>query len=92
MCDDVFCKQSSSQFMRHAKRRKLTVEDFNRALRWSNVEVICNCTAMIYQLESFYVNVCAFTRPSVAMGPRMHCRFALSKKESFSLSKTGMSI
>lgn len=31
--------QSSSQFMRHAKRRKLTVEDFNRALRWSNVEV-----------------------------------------------------
>lgn len=25
--------------MRHAKRRKLTVEDFNRALRWSNVEV-----------------------------------------------------
>uniref|UniRef100_A0A8C8FL80 TAF6-like RNA polymerase II p300/CBP-associated factor-associated factor 65 kDa subunit 6L n=1 Tax=Oncorhynchus tshawytscha TaxID=74940 RepID=A0A8C8FL80_ONCTS len=32
--------QSSSQFMRHAKRRKLTVEDFNRALRWSNVEAI----------------------------------------------------
>lgn len=25
--------------MRHAKRRKLTVEDFNKALRWSNVEV-----------------------------------------------------
>ncbi|XP_072232541.1 TAF6-like RNA polymerase II p300/CBP-associated factor-associated factor 65 kDa subunit 6L [Leuresthes tenuis] len=33
--------QSSSQFMRHAKRRKLTVEDFNKALRWSNVEIIC---------------------------------------------------
>uniref|UniRef100_A0A8C4HPM7 TAF6-like RNA polymerase II p300/CBP-associated factor-associated factor 65 kDa subunit 6L n=1 Tax=Dicentrarchus labrax TaxID=13489 RepID=A0A8C4HPM7_DICLA len=33
--------QSSSQFMRHAKRRKLMVEDFNRALRWSNVEAIC---------------------------------------------------
>ncbi|XP_033962107.1 TAF6-like RNA polymerase II p300/CBP-associated factor-associated factor 65 kDa subunit 6L [Pseudochaenichthys georgianus] len=33
--------QSSSQFMRHAKRRKLTVEDFNRALRWSNVEAVC---------------------------------------------------
>ncbi|KAJ3585236.1 hypothetical protein NHX12_013957 [Muraenolepis orangiensis] len=33
--------QSSSQFMRHAKRRKMTVEDFNRALRWSNVEPIC---------------------------------------------------
>lgn len=32
-------EQSSSQFMRHAKRRKLTVEDFNRALRWSTVEV-----------------------------------------------------
>uniref|UniRef100_A0A4W5MHR9 TAF6-like RNA polymerase II p300/CBP-associated factor-associated factor 65 kDa subunit 6L n=1 Tax=Hucho hucho TaxID=62062 RepID=A0A4W5MHR9_9TELE len=32
--------QSSSQFMKHAKRRKLTVEDFNRALRWSNVEAI----------------------------------------------------
>lgn len=25
--------------MKHTKRRKLTVEDFNRALRWSNVEV-----------------------------------------------------
>ncbi|KAF6716787.1 TAF6-like RNA polymerase II p300/CBP-associated factor-associated factor 65 kDa subunit 6L [Oryzias melastigma] len=33
--------QSSSQFMKHAKRKKLTVEDFNRALRWSNVEAIC---------------------------------------------------
>ncbi|XP_018549391.1 TAF6-like RNA polymerase II p300/CBP-associated factor-associated factor 65 kDa subunit 6L isoform X2 [Lates calcarifer] len=33
--------QSSSQFMRHAKRRKLTVEDFSRALHWSNVEAIC---------------------------------------------------
>uniref|UniRef100_A0A8B9K502 TATA box binding protein associated factor (TAF) histone-like fold domain-containing protein n=1 Tax=Astyanax mexicanus TaxID=7994 RepID=A0A8B9K502_ASTMX len=33
--------QNSSQFMRHAKRRKLTVEDFNRALRWSNTETIC---------------------------------------------------
>uniref|UniRef100_A0A3P8WEE3 TAF6-like RNA polymerase II, p300/CBP-associated factor (PCAF)-associated factor n=1 Tax=Cynoglossus semilaevis TaxID=244447 RepID=A0A3P8WEE3_CYNSE len=33
--------QSSSQFMRHAKRSKLTVEDFNRALHWSNVEAIC---------------------------------------------------
>uniref|UniRef100_A0A672K976 TAF6-like RNA polymerase II p300/CBP-associated factor-associated factor 65 kDa subunit 6L n=1 Tax=Sinocyclocheilus grahami TaxID=75366 RepID=A0A672K976_SINGR len=31
--------QNSSQFMRHAKRRKLSVEDFNRALRWSNTEV-----------------------------------------------------
>ncbi|XP_029470739.1 TAF6-like RNA polymerase II p300/CBP-associated factor-associated factor 65 kDa subunit 6L isoform X1 [Rhinatrema bivittatum] len=30
--------QNSSQFLKHAKRRKLTVEDFNRALRWSNVE------------------------------------------------------
>ncbi|KAG5853271.1 hypothetical protein ANANG_G00071340 [Anguilla anguilla] len=37
--------QSSSQFMRHAKRRKLTVEDFNRALRWSNVEAVCGCGA-----------------------------------------------
>ncbi|XP_062850139.1 TAF6-like RNA polymerase II p300/CBP-associated factor-associated factor 65 kDa subunit 6L isoform X2 [Trichomycterus rosablanca] len=27
--------------MRHAKRRKLTVEDFNRGLRWSNTEVVC---------------------------------------------------
>uniref|UniRef100_A0A7N6FI92 TAF6-like RNA polymerase II p300/CBP-associated factor-associated factor 65 kDa subunit 6L n=1 Tax=Anabas testudineus TaxID=64144 RepID=A0A7N6FI92_ANATE len=37
--------QSSSQFMRHAKRRKLTVEDFNRALRWSNVDAICGYAA-----------------------------------------------
>ncbi|XP_063043177.1 TAF6-like RNA polymerase II p300/CBP-associated factor-associated factor 65 kDa subunit 6L [Engraulis encrasicolus] len=33
--------QSSSQFMRHAKRRKLTVEDFNRGLRWANVDAVC---------------------------------------------------
>uniref|UniRef100_A0A671N179 TAF6-like RNA polymerase II p300/CBP-associated factor-associated factor 65 kDa subunit 6L n=1 Tax=Sinocyclocheilus anshuiensis TaxID=1608454 RepID=A0A671N179_9TELE len=33
--------QNSSQFMRHAKRRKLSVEDLNRALRWSNTETIC---------------------------------------------------
>ncbi|XP_034282216.1 TAF6-like RNA polymerase II p300/CBP-associated factor-associated factor 65 kDa subunit 6L [Pantherophis guttatus] len=33
--------QNSSQFMKHTKRRKLTVEDFNRSLRWSNVEVVC---------------------------------------------------
>ncbi|KAM6160178.1 TAF6-like RNA polymerase II p300/CBP-associated factor-associated factor 65 kDa subunit 6L isoform 1-T1 [Erethizon dorsatum] len=33
--------QNSSQFMRHTKRRKLTVEDFNRALRWSSVEAVC---------------------------------------------------
>ncbi|XP_068524384.1 TAF6-like RNA polymerase II p300/CBP-associated factor-associated factor 65 kDa subunit 6L isoform X2 [Anas acuta] len=33
--------QNSSQFMKHTRRRKLTVEDFNRALRWSNVEAVC---------------------------------------------------
>uniref|UniRef100_A0A8D0GCN2 TAF6-like RNA polymerase II p300/CBP-associated factor-associated factor 65 kDa subunit 6L n=1 Tax=Sphenodon punctatus TaxID=8508 RepID=A0A8D0GCN2_SPHPU len=33
--------QNSTQFMKHTKRRKLTVEDFNRALRWSNVEAVC---------------------------------------------------
>ncbi|XP_060711735.1 TAF6-like RNA polymerase II p300/CBP-associated factor-associated factor 65 kDa subunit 6L isoform X1 [Hemiscyllium ocellatum] len=33
--------QNSTQFMRHAKRRRLTVEDFNRALRWANVEPVC---------------------------------------------------
>lgn len=31
--------QNSAQFLKHTRRRKLTVEDFNRALRWSNVEV-----------------------------------------------------
>ncbi|XP_078672563.1 TAF6-like RNA polymerase II p300/CBP-associated factor-associated factor 65 kDa subunit 6L isoform X2 [Branchiostoma floridae x Branchiostoma belcheri] len=30
--------QASCQFMRHAKRKRLTAEDFNRALRWGNVE------------------------------------------------------
>uniref|UniRef100_H2Q3X0 TATA-box binding protein associated factor 6 like n=1 Tax=Pan troglodytes TaxID=9598 RepID=H2Q3X0_PANTR len=36
----VYCDIFSifSQFMKHTKRRKLTVEDFNRALRWSSVE------------------------------------------------------
>ncbi|XP_036273162.1 TAF6-like RNA polymerase II p300/CBP-associated factor-associated factor 65 kDa subunit 6L [Pipistrellus kuhlii] len=33
--------QNSSQFMKHTKRRKLTVEDFNRALRWSSVQAVC---------------------------------------------------
>lgn len=37
--------QNSSQFMKHTKRRKLTVEDFNRALRWSSVEAVCGCGA-----------------------------------------------
>lgn len=75
-------QQSSSQFMRHAKRRKLTVEDFNRALRWSNVEVACNfhirppsgdsmsdvtVTPVFMFLSPF------FTRPSAAMEPRMLC-------------------
>ncbi|NXA57191.1 TAF6L factor, partial [Nothocercus julius] len=31
--------QNSSQFLKHTRRRRLTAEDFNRALRWSNVEV-----------------------------------------------------
>ena len=31
--------QTSCQFMRHAKRRKLTAEDFNRALRQSDCQV-----------------------------------------------------
>ncbi|NXX27742.1 TAF6L factor, partial [Nicator chloris] len=31
--------QNSSQFLKHTRRRRLTVEDFNRALRWSNVEI-----------------------------------------------------
>ncbi|XP_064359307.1 TAF6-like RNA polymerase II p300/CBP-associated factor-associated factor 65 kDa subunit 6L isoform X2 [Dromaius novaehollandiae] len=30
--------QNSSQFLKHTRRRRLTAEDFNRALRWSNVE------------------------------------------------------
>ncbi|XP_071962782.1 TAF6-like RNA polymerase II p300/CBP-associated factor-associated factor 65 kDa subunit 6L [Antedon mediterranea] len=33
--------QSSVQFMKHGRRKKLTHEDFNRALRWSDVEPIC---------------------------------------------------
>ncbi|NWV22279.1 TAF6L factor, partial [Origma solitaria] len=33
--------QNSSQFLKHTRRRRLTVEDFNRALRWSNVEAVC---------------------------------------------------
>ncbi|NXS19515.1 TAF6L factor, partial [Mystacornis crossleyi] len=35
--------QNSSQFLKHTRRRRLTVEDFNRALRWSNVEAVCGC-------------------------------------------------
>ncbi|PIK62671.1 putative TAF6-like RNA polymerase II [Apostichopus japonicus] len=32
--------QASTQFMKHAKRKKLLVEDFNKALKWSDVEPI----------------------------------------------------
>ncbi|XP_073410744.1 TAF6-like RNA polymerase II p300/CBP-associated factor-associated factor 65 kDa subunit 6L isoform X4 [Dendrobates tinctorius] len=32
--------QFSAQCLRHSRRRRLTVEDFNRALRWNNVEPI----------------------------------------------------
>ena len=31
--------QNAIQFMRHAKRRKLMTDDFDKALYWSNVEV-----------------------------------------------------
>lgn len=49
--------QSSSQFMRHAKRRKLTVEDFNRALRWSNVEVRATVWSLFVCLTSLSFNL-----------------------------------
>ncbi|XP_078000633.1 TAF6-like RNA polymerase II p300/CBP-associated factor-associated factor 65 kDa subunit 6L [Glandiceps talaboti] len=32
--------QASTQYMKHAKRRKLTSDDFNRALKWIDVEPI----------------------------------------------------
>ncbi|XP_022095715.1 TAF6-like RNA polymerase II p300/CBP-associated factor-associated factor 65 kDa subunit 6L isoform X2 [Acanthaster planci] len=32
--------QASTQFMKHAKRKRLHSEDFNKALRWSDVEPI----------------------------------------------------
>ncbi|XP_033626108.1 TAF6-like RNA polymerase II p300/CBP-associated factor-associated factor 65 kDa subunit 6L [Asterias rubens] len=32
--------QASTQFMKHAKRKRLNVEDFNKALRWSDVEPV----------------------------------------------------
>ncbi|TRY55354.1 hypothetical protein DNTS_020901 [Danionella cerebrum] len=54
--------QNSSQFMRHAKRRKLSVEDFNRALRWSNTQTVCGYGAQdslpfcpLKEGELFYV-------------------------------------
>ncbi|XP_053305005.1 TAF6-like RNA polymerase II p300/CBP-associated factor-associated factor 65 kDa subunit 6L [Spea bombifrons] len=33
--------QFSAQALRHSRRRRLTVEDLNRALNWSNVDAIC---------------------------------------------------
>ncbi|XP_071490153.1 TAF6-like RNA polymerase II p300/CBP-associated factor-associated factor 65 kDa subunit 6L [Diadema antillarum] len=32
--------QASAQFMKHSKRKRMTTEDFNKALRWSDVEPI----------------------------------------------------
>nr|XP_006817968.1 PREDICTED: TAF6-like RNA polymerase II p300/CBP-associated factor-associated factor 65 kDa subunit 6L-like [Saccoglossus kowalevskii] len=32
--------QASTQYMKHSKRRKMTSEDFNRALKWMDVEPI----------------------------------------------------
>ena len=31
--------QAGAQFMKHAKRKRMTPEDFNKALRWSDTEV-----------------------------------------------------
>ncbi|KAM8793743.1 LOW QUALITY PROTEIN: TAF6-like RNA polymerase II p300/CBP-associated factor-associated factor 65 kDa subunit 6L [Eudromia elegans] len=33
--------QNSAQFLKHTRRRRLAAEDFNRALRWSNVQAVC---------------------------------------------------
>ncbi|XP_069750281.1 TAF6-like RNA polymerase II p300/CBP-associated factor-associated factor 65 kDa subunit 6L isoform X4 [Narcine bancroftii] len=33
--------QTSAQFLKHTPRRRLSTEDFNRALRWANVEPVC---------------------------------------------------
>ncbi|CAN7994071.1 unnamed protein product [Ixodes pacificus] len=36
--------QNSGQFMRHSKRRKLTCEDVQRAMRWSDTEPVYGCS------------------------------------------------
>ena len=38
----------ASQFMRHAKRRRLAVEDFDKALKWSGIEVNMESTTELY--------------------------------------------
>lgn len=87
----VLTKQTSSQFMRHAKRRKLTVEDLNRALRWSRVEVrpfwpISSSASSFHLLD-----ICFVIRPSAVMGRRMLCPSVRSKRESCSLWRIGKS-
>ena len=37
MC--LYCQQKSAAFMKNAKRRRLCPEDFNQALRGSDVQV-----------------------------------------------------
>ncbi|XP_069750279.1 TAF6-like RNA polymerase II p300/CBP-associated factor-associated factor 65 kDa subunit 6L isoform X2 [Narcine bancroftii] len=34
-------RETSAQFLKHTPRRRLSTEDFNRALRWANVEPVC---------------------------------------------------
>ena len=44
--------QNAIQFMRHAKRRKLMTDDFDKALYWSNVEVTPQyCVLYCVQVE-----------------------------------------
>ena len=49
--------------MRHAKRRRLTVEDFDKALKWSGIEVsVTTPTSFIVQI---FMSLCMLS-PTVA--------------------------
>ncbi len=43
----ILSLQAACQFMQHAKRKRLTTDDFDKALKWSRVEV-CKAYTYVY--------------------------------------------
>ncbi len=46
--------QIACQFMHHAKRKRMTTDDFDKALKWSRVEVQC-----VLLLDHLYCILCS---------------------------------
>ncbi|XP_041469521.1 TAF6-like RNA polymerase II p300/CBP-associated factor-associated factor 65 kDa subunit 6L [Lytechinus variegatus] len=70
--------QASSQFMKHSKRKRMTSDDFNKALRWSDVEPIhgygSNEPAVFRQIKDtnlYFVEDRDLSLPEIAMDTKI---------------------